>query len=97
MPVLPMLETIFYKMMERVDTKHKEAVKWPGTICPKIRKKIEKFSEWSKGIRVRSAGKGVYAIKTGEFEKDIVVDIPARSCDCRRCQLRDTMQLHVVG
>jgi hypothetical protein len=92
-----MLETIFYKMMERVDTKHKEAVKWPGTICPKIRKKIEKFTEWSKGIRVRPAGKGVYAIKTGEFEKDIVVDIPARSCDCRRWQLTGIPCHHAIA
>jgi hypothetical protein len=45
-PIIPMLETIFYKRMERVDTKHKEA-KWRGTICPKIRKKIEKYAEWS--------------------------------------------------
>lgn len=38
-PVLSMLETIFSKIMHRNVAKQKEADTWPGTICPKIRKK----------------------------------------------------------
>jgi hypothetical protein len=34
-----MLETIFYKILQRVHGKEKEAKKWKGRICPKIKKK----------------------------------------------------------
>jgi hypothetical protein len=32
---MPMLETIFYKIMQRVEIKQIEVEKWTGTICPK--------------------------------------------------------------
>jgi hypothetical protein len=53
-----MLETIFYKLVQRIENKQKEAEKWTGTICPKIRKKLDKFIEWSKPCEVLSAGNG---------------------------------------
>ncbi|KAM0839990.1 hypothetical protein ACQ4PT_059958 [Festuca glaucescens] len=48
--VLSMLETLFYKMMHRNVGKLKEADKWTGTICPKIKKKIDKATEWAKKL-----------------------------------------------
>lgn len=39
MPMLSM-ETVFYKMVDRIVSKQKEAEKWHGTICPKIRKNL---------------------------------------------------------
>jgi hypothetical protein len=47
-----MLETVFYKMVDIIVSKQKEAEKWHGTICPKITKKLHKFLEWSKNCMV---------------------------------------------
>ncbi|KAM0904344.1 hypothetical protein ACQ4PT_018059 [Festuca glaucescens] len=47
MPFLSMLETIFYKILQRTESKQKEAEKMKGSICPKIKKKLDKFIEWS--------------------------------------------------
>ena len=44
---LSMLETIFYKILQRTESKQREADKWTGRICPKIKKKLDKFTEWS--------------------------------------------------
>jgi hypothetical protein len=48
--VLSMLETLFYKMMHKNVGKLKEADKWSGTICPNIKKKIDKAIEWAKKL-----------------------------------------------
>ena len=45
MPFLSMLETIFYKILKRIESKQKESEKWNGRICPKIKKKLDKFTE----------------------------------------------------
>jgi hypothetical protein len=87
MPILSMLDTIFYKTMQRVETKQGEAEKMPGIIFPKIKKKIDKFTEWSLGATVMPAANGLYHASTGEFERHCTVDFSARSCDCRRWQI----------
>jgi hypothetical protein len=97
MPMLSMLETIFYKIMQRVETKQREAEKMSGTICPKIRKKIDKFTEWSLGASVKASGNGIYHVKTGEHEKHFTVDFPTRSCDCRRWQLSGIPCHHAIA
>jgi hypothetical protein len=63
-PVLSMLETIFSKIMHRNVAKQKEADTWPGTICPKIRKKIDKMTEWAKNLGASHAG--VYHVTSKE-------------------------------
>ena len=86
MPILSMLETVFYKLMHRVQSKQVEAQDWSGVICPKI-KKLDKFTEWSAGCMVKPAGNGLFHVTSGEFEATYTVDFPARTCDCRRWQL----------
>ena len=81
-----MLETIFHKLMQRIQSKQKECEKWSGRICPKI-KKLDKFLEWSKNCDVSAADNYTYAVKSHEWEKDYVVDMKARTCDCKRWQL----------
>jgi hypothetical protein len=97
MPILSMLDAIFYKTMQRIDTKHKEAEKMSGTICPKIQKIIDKYTEWSLGAVAKSAGNGVYHVRTGELERHYTVDFPSRSCDCRRWQLSGIPCHHAIA
>ena len=40
MPILYMLETIFYKWLQSIETKQEEPSKWSGTICPKSRRNL---------------------------------------------------------
>ncbi|KAM0882954.1 hypothetical protein ACQ4PT_031942 [Festuca glaucescens] len=97
MVILSMLETIFYKLMLRVESKQAEAEKWPGTICPKIKKKLDKFTEWSVACRVKCAGNGLYHVESNEIEISYVVDLPGRCCDCKRWQLSGIPCYHAIA
>jgi hypothetical protein len=55
-PFLSMLETLFYKIMQRTESKQRESKKWTGRICPKIKKKMNKYLEWSKECAVTPRG-----------------------------------------
>jgi hypothetical protein len=96
-PVLSMLETIFSKIMHRNVAKQKEADTWPGTIFPKIRKKIDKMTEWAKNLGASHAGNGVYHVTSNEYEKTYNVDMVSRQCDCRRWQLTGIPCHHVIA
>jgi hypothetical protein len=97
MPMLSMLENVFYKIMHRNMSKQKDFEKWSGTICPKIKKKLDKLIEWSKNCIVLSAGGGEYRISSLELEKDYAVDLKARTCDCKRWQLSGIPCHHVLA
>jgi hypothetical protein len=92
-----MLETIFYKMVNRTVTKQKEAETWTGTICPKIMKKLEKSMEWSKNCMVTAAGGGEFKVSSGGAGPDYSVDFKTKSCDCRRWQLSRIPCHHVLA
>jgi hypothetical protein len=97
MPFLSMLETIFYKILQRTESKQAEAKKWPGRICPKIKKKLDKFFEWSNECSVTPADNYLYSVSSHEFEKDYTVDFNARTCDCKRWQLSGIPCHHVIA
>ncbi|KAM0830027.1 hypothetical protein ACQ4PT_066494 [Festuca glaucescens] len=97
MAFLSMLETIFYKIMQRHEGKQREAEKWPGRVCPKIKKKLEKFFEWSNECTVESAGNFLYAVSSHEFEKQYNVDFKTKTCDCKRWQLTGIPCHHAIA
>jgi hypothetical protein len=71
---LSMIETIFCKILQRTETKQREARKWTERICPKIKKKMDKFLEWSKQCDVTPAGNYLYSVSSHEFVKDYYVN-----------------------
>lgn len=97
LPVLSMLETIFYKLMHRNVGKLKECEKWNGTICPKIKKKIDKATEWAKKLDAAHAGKGMFHVKSHEYERTYTVDMPGRRCDCKRWQMTGIPCHHAIA
>src|SRR5438045_3486292 len=97
MPILSMLETIFYKLVQRIESKQREAKKWSGRICPKIKKKLEKFTEWSNECFVLSAGNALYHVSSGEMERNYNVDFNTKTCDCRRWQLTGIPCHHAIA
>ena len=92
-----MLETIFYKILQRTESKQREADKWTGRICPKIKKKLDKFTEWSGDCGVKSAGNYKYSVSSSEFEKDYTVNFQTRTCDCKRWQLSGIPCHHAIA
>ncbi|XP_037452842.1 uncharacterized protein LOC119323323 [Triticum dicoccoides] len=86
MPVLSMLEYIFYKMMDRIVSKQREAIeKWAGQrICPKI-KKLDKNTEFAANCHVTEAGQQIFRVQSGN--NSYTVDLCLYICDCRRWQL----------
>jgi hypothetical protein len=97
MPMLSMLENVFYKIMHRNMSKQKDVEKWSGTICPKIKKKLDKLIEFSKNCIVLPTGGGEYRVSSLELEKDYAVDLKARTCDCKRWQLSGIPCHHVLA
>ena len=97
MPFLSMLETIFYKILQRTETKQREALKMTGRICPKIRKKLEKFFEWSNECAVTPAGNYLYSVSSHETEKEFSVDFKKKTCDCKRWQLTGIPCHHAIA
>jgi hypothetical protein len=98
MAFLSMLETIFYKILQRQESKQIEGMTWTGRICPKIKKKLEKFFEWSNNCIVKPAGNYLFVVESHEFEKDYSVHLKSRTCDCKRWQaFHATMPLLVAG
>ena len=48
LPILSMITKIKEQLMTRIYNKQKDVMeKWPGPVCPKIRKKILRNSEWA--------------------------------------------------
>ena len=61
MPILSMLEQVKTQLMTRYHTKDKDVgTVWDGTICPKIRKKLHKNSQWANTCYAQTAGNGIF-------------------------------------
>ncbi|KAM0869263.1 hypothetical protein ACQ4PT_040790 [Festuca glaucescens] len=97
MAFLSMLETIFYEILQRQEIKQREWMTWTGRICPKIKKKLEKFFEWSNNCIVKPAGNYLFAVESHEFEKHYSVDFKSRTCDCKRWQLTGIPCHHAIS
>jgi hypothetical protein len=96
-PVLSMLDMIFHKQMQRILSKQMEAAKWHGRICPKIKKKLEKYHEWSLNCIVKPGGDHKFSVQSMELERAYFVDLKVKSCDCKRWQLTGIPCHHAIA
>jgi hypothetical protein len=92
-----MLDMIFHKQMQMNLSKQKEAAKWHGRICPKIKKKLDKFQEWSLNCIVLAGGNHLFSIHSHEFERTYSVDLKGRTCDCEKWQLTGIPCHHAIA
>ena len=60
-----------------------------GAFCPKIMKKIAKNAEFVNMCFASPSGQGVFQVQIKDYQH--IVDINARTCDCRRWQLTGVM------
>ena len=71
--------------MTRYFSKQKECEGFVGTICPKIRKKVAKNAEFANVCYALPAGQGIFQVH--ERDKQYIMDIRSKECECRRWQL----------
>lgn len=90
-----MIERIKNQMMHRIYTKQKESEEWPNDICPKIKKKVDRNSEFANTCYVLPAGMGVFQVT--DRDKQCIVDIRLKCCDCRRWQLTGISCSHAIS
>jgi hypothetical protein len=80
--ILSMFEKIKCQLMTRIVNKQKELMeKFQGPLCPKIRKKILKRSEWANLCYVLPAGHGIFQVN--EREHQYIVELSTKHCECR--------------
>ena len=60
LPILTMVDIIYRQLMTRHYNKQIESDKWPGNICPKIRKQVEKVSEFANTCYLDCSGDGSF-------------------------------------
>ncbi|KAK8644367.1 hypothetical protein V6N13_123676 [Hibiscus sabdariffa] len=92
-PIIPLLEIIQTKIMQRIAKKKVEADKWTTTLCPKIQQKLVASIErcWT-----THAGHFKYQVAC-EPHTQHVVDLEKHTCSCRMWKLTGIPCNHVVG
>ena len=97
--VLSMWENIRCIIMTRFYEKLKEASeKWEGMICPKIRQKVRKNTDFAANCAAIPApvkGMGVFEVMSNQ--KHYIVELRKRSCSCRRWQLTGIPCCHAIS
>ena len=96
LPILSMLERIKCQLMTRHYNKQQELGKdIQGAFCPKIRKKVAKNAEFANMCFASPSGQGVFQVQIKDYQH--IVDINARTCDCRRWQLTGVPCCHAIS
>ncbi|KAM0825792.1 hypothetical protein ACQ4PT_069327 [Festuca glaucescens] len=85
MPVVTCLKKIMNQLMIRFVSKRKETEDMCGTICPKIRKKLDKNIDFAVNYGASPAAEQLFKVEglRGEYE----VNIQKLECTCRAWQL----------
>lgn len=96
LPILSMFEKIKSQLMTRHYNKRNElANEITRSFCPKIRKKLSKNAEFSNICYALPSGQGVFRVLVRDYQH--IVDIKARTCDCRRWQLTGIPCSHAIS
>ncbi|WOL09798.1 hypothetical protein Cni_G18551 [Canna indica] len=83
--IIDMLEDIRRMLMERMYKKRELMLKSNDTICPSIRKKLEKNKEETRYCHVTPTGNMKFEVQ--ELDKSSVVNLMNRTCSCRKWDL----------
>jgi len=95
LPILSMFERIKTQLMTRHYTKQKEADGFASNFFPKIRAKESSNAEFANMCYAMPSGHGVFQVQIREYSH--IVDIFAKTCDCRRWQLTGVPCCHAIA
>lgn len=93
-----MVDNINNKITARMYSKQKEVAldrKWSGRLCPKIKKKVDKFTDWAANCMVFGAGQKVF--KVVSMNHSYIVDLNMETCDCKRWDLLGIPCHHAIA
>jgi hypothetical protein len=65
-------------------------------IFAKIKKKLNKLTEWSAKCPVKNVGAGLFKVASSEYEDGYYVDLKANTCECKRWQLTGIPYQHAI-
>lgn len=71
--------------MGRICGKQEESQKWSGSICPKIRKRLNRHIDTANTCIADLAGMGIFEVDDRGVQ--FSVDINLKKCSCRRWDL----------
>ena len=96
LPIMSKFEKIKCHLMTRIVNKQNEMKdKFHGPLCPKIRKKILRRSEWANLCYALPAGHGVFQVN--ERDNQYIVELATKHCDCRRWDLTGIPCNHAIA
>jgi hypothetical protein len=96
LPILSMFEKIKCQLMTRHFSKRKELEnEITSSFCPKIRKKLARNTEFANVCYPLPSGAGVFQVLVKDYQH--IVDLTAKTCDCRRWQLTGIPCCHAVS
>jgi hypothetical protein len=96
LPILSMFEKIKCQLMTRHYSKRKELEnEMASSFCPKIRKKLARNAEFANVCYALPAGAGVFQVLVKDYQH--IVDLTAKTCDCRRWQLTGIPCCHAIS
>ncbi|PPR86088.1 hypothetical protein GOBAR_AA34609 [Gossypium barbadense] len=95
-PILTMMETVRTKIMLLIVKKKEEVDKWKGTLCPKIKKKLDVNIKDSLRCVPSHAGGDKYQVECGLGSRH-VVDLVQNSCSYRNWDLTGIPCMHALA
>ncbi|KAH7849020.1 hypothetical protein Vadar_011833 [Vaccinium darrowii] len=91
-PMLTMLESIRRYLMTRLQTRFKLVMGFKGTICPRIRSKLEGTKKWVGECEVMYSGGTIFEVIT--VLRTYIVDIGQKTCSCRKWDVSGVPCVH---
>ena len=98
-PILTMVESIRRYLMTRLQTRFKMCMEWNGTICPRIRSKLEKIGKRMGDCEVIYSGGTIFEVivVTMTVQRSFVVDIGEKKCTCRKWEVCGVPCVHAMA
>ena len=98
LPIYSMVENINSKITARIYSKQMEVAedrKWSMRLCPKIQKKLDKYTDWAANCMVFGAGQKVF--KVVSMNHSYIVDLEMETCNCKRWDLSGIPCHHAIA
>ncbi|XP_071901201.1 uncharacterized protein [Coffea arabica] len=96
LPIISMLQTIYLYQLKRMERNREAMSKHEGLLCPAIFEILEKAKQEQCMCIASYAGTMKYQISC-PFEEQYIVDMAAKTCSCRKWQLRGIPCGHAVA
>ncbi|XP_074377763.1 uncharacterized protein LOC141719285 [Apium graveolens] len=97
LPIITMLKSIHSAVMRRVQRRMLEAEAWDGTFTPNSLDKLNEANKKATGCHVTWSGGPRFLVQTSSGGYEVVVDMEAKTCHCRKWQLNGVPCFHAIA